>query len=83
MHDVYRDQMIEILDELEAEYGEHSRIYDTRADYVDDPIESRQLRMKALELAQEQNDQDEIEIIQQSLRDSDEDCIADSDRNPK
>jgi acetoin utilization deacetylase AcuC-like enzyme len=69
MYEVHRQQMIEILDELEAEYGENSRIYDTRADYVDEPIESRRLRMKALELAKEQNDQDEIKIIQQSLRD--------------
>jgi acetoin utilization deacetylase AcuC-like enzyme len=69
MYEVHRQQMIEILDELEEEYGENSRIYDTRADYVDDPIESRRLCMKALELAKEKNDQDEIKIIQQSLRD--------------
>jgi hypothetical protein len=78
MYDVYRQQMIEILDELEAEYGEHSRIFDTRADYVDDPNESRRLRTNALELAKKQNNQEEIEIIQQTMRDFEEDSLADS-----
>jgi hypothetical protein len=80
MFDVYREQMLELLDELEAEFGMQSRILDTRADYIDDPIERRRLCTKALELARAQNDQDEIEVVLQSLRDLDEDILVDSAR---
>ena len=85
MYDVYREQMLEILNELEAEFGTQSRILDTRADYIDDPSERRRLYIRALELATERSDQDEIETILQSLRDLDDDLLADaelSDKNP-
>lgn len=75
MYDVYREQMLEILDELEAEFGTQSRILDTRADYIDDPLERRRLCAKALELAIEQKNQDEIEVVLQSLRDLEEDLL--------
>jgi hypothetical protein len=73
MYDVYRVQMLEILDELEAEFGTQSRILDTRADYVDDPLERRRICTKALELARQHRDQEEIETVLQSLQDLDED----------
>jgi hypothetical protein len=76
MYDVHRQQMLELLDELEAEFGTQSRILDTRADYVDDPLERRRLCTKALELAIEQNDQSEIDVVLQSLRDLEEDTLA-------
>lgn len=75
MFDVYCRQMHYLLDELEAEFGPQSRILDTRADYVEDPVERRRLCTKALELARERNDQEEIEIVLQSLRDLDEDLL--------
>ncbi len=68
MYEVYREQMLDILDELEVEFGAQSRILDTRADYIDDPLERHRLYSKALELAREQNDQDEIEVVLESLR---------------
>ncbi len=83
MYDIYREQMLEILDELEAEFGTQSRILDTRGDYVDDPDEKRRLYAKALELAREQNDTDEIEICQQSLLDLDESLLIEAKHNGK
>ena len=65
MYDFHREQMLVILDELELEFGSQSRILDTRADYIDNPIERRRLYTKALELAREQNDQAEIEVVLQ------------------
>lgn len=73
MHEVYREQMLEILDDLETEFGNHSQILDTRGDYIDDPLERRRLYTRALELARLHADQDEIETVLQSLRDLDED----------
>ena len=83
MYDVYREQMLEILDELEAEFGTHPRILDTRTDYIDDPIERRRLCMRALELARIQKDQDEGEVILQSLCDLEDDILVDAPRDHK
>ncbi len=86
MFDVYRAQMLELLDELEAEFGTQSRILDTRADYIDDPLERWRLCTKALELARAKNDQDEIAVVLQSLRDLEEDLVTEAkrkDKNPK
>jgi hypothetical protein len=69
MYDVHREEMLELLNELEVEFGEQSRILDTRADYIDDPIERLRLYKKALELAKEQNAEAEIEIILFSIAD--------------
>ncbi len=83
MYNVYREQMLELLDELEAEFGTQSRILDTRADYIDDPLVRRRLCITALELARAQNDQDEIEVALQSLHDLEEDLATDAKRNGK
>lgn len=83
MYDVYREQMLEILDELEAEFGTQSRILGTRADYIDDPLERRRLCTRALELAREQKDQDEIEIVLQSLSELEEDLLLDAKPSAK
>ena len=86
MYEVYREQMLELLDELEAEFGIQSRILDTRADYIDDPLERRRLCTRALELARDQKDQkdqDEIEAVLQSLRDLEEDLLLDAEPNNK
>jgi hypothetical protein len=83
MYDVYHEQMLDMLDELEAEFGTQSRILDTRADYTDDPLERRRLYNKALELARDQNDQDEIEVVLQSLRDLEEELAMEAKRNGK
>ena len=83
MYDVYREQMLEILDELEAEFGAQSRILDTRADYIDDPLERRRLCTRALELAREHGNQDEIEVVLQSLRDLEEDLLMDAKPDDK
>ena len=83
MYDVCREQMLHLLDELEAEFGTQSRILDTRASYIDDPLERRRLCTKALELARAQNDQDEIEVVLQSLHDLEEDLVTEVARNNK
>lgn len=72
MYEVYLEQMLEILDDLEAEFGVHSEILDTRADYLDDPVERRRLYTKALAIARGQKDLDQVEVVLQSLRDLDE-----------
>lgn len=71
-YDIYRQQMLDLLNEIEAEFGTQSRILDTRADYTDDPLERRLLRTKALKLARAMNDPEEIELISQSLRELEE-----------
>lgn len=81
IYDVYREQMLELLDELEAEFGTQSRILDTRADYIDDPIERRRLCTKALELARAQKDQDEIEVVLQSICNLEEELLPEAQRN--
>ena len=73
MYEVYRAQMLEVLDVLEVEFGPNSRIFDTRADYIDDPVERRRLSTKALDLAIEQGDQGEIDVVLQSLSDLEQD----------
>ena len=79
MHDVYREQMQEILDELEEAFGVQSLILDTRADYLDDPVERRSLYLKALELARDENDPDQVAVVLQSLRDLDESIKLESE----
>lgn len=83
MYDVYREQMLELLDELETEFGMQSRILDTRADYIDDLVERRRLCTRALELARAQNDRDEIEIVLRSLRDLEEDLVPEGKLDTK
>ena len=39
MYDVYREQMLELLNELAAEFGPQPVILETRADYIDDLLE--------------------------------------------
>lgn len=78
MYEVHREQMLEILDDLEKAFGIHSEILDTRADYLDDPRERRCLYMKALALARHRKDQARIEVVLQSLRDLDEEIALDS-----
>lgn len=82
MYHVYREQMLDLLDELESEFGTQSRILDTRADYICDPIERRRLCRWALELAIVQNDQEEIEVILQSLRDLEEELLVEPESTP-
>lgn len=72
MYEVHREQMLEILDDLEEGFGVQSVTLDTRADYLDDPLERRCLYMRALELARDENDPDQVEVVLQSLRDFDE-----------
>lgn len=72
MLEVYRGQMRELLEELEEEWGEHPWILDTRADYLDDPKERRQLYERALSLARKWENQDEVDTILQSLQDLEE-----------
>ena len=67
--EVYRQQIHELLDELEVEFGKQSILLDTRGDFSEDPQKRRRLYMKALKLAREEGDQEQIEIVRQSLRD--------------
>ena len=70
--EVHHNSMSEILDEMDAEFGEHACLLDTRADYLDNPDERRALYQRALALAEQGQDLDEIEMIRESLRELDE-----------
>jgi hypothetical protein len=83
MYEVYREQMLEILDELETEFGAQSRILDTRADYIDDPHERRRLYTRALELARAHKDEDEIKGVLQSIRNLQEEPLPHVERYQK
>lgn len=75
MYEIYRDQMHDLLDDLETEFGSQFLILVTRADYIDDPLERRRLCTQALELARKQNNSDETEVVLQSLRDLEQDLL--------
>ena len=67
MHATYTAQMMILLDELEANFGEHAMLYDTRADYTDDCATAISLCTKAHELAIEQNDLFTLHEVEKSL----------------
>lgn len=67
MASIHREQMFEILGELEAEFGPHPEFYDTRADYLTDPAEQMRLYRKALALARVKNDTQVIGEILESI----------------
>lgn len=68
MAGVYVEQMMEVLDELEDEFGRHAMLVSTRADFLRDDEERRALYEVALILAKEQGDHEEVEEILDSLR---------------
>lgn len=68
MVEVYTVQMLKLLDEMEEEYGNHTQLLATRADYLENDEERRALFEKALVLAKERGDQAEVDEILDSLR---------------
>ena len=77
MHDdimsaVHKTGMLEVLNELEEEYGVHPAILATRADYVESLQERRRLFNEALSLARQRGDAFEVAEILDSLRSLDE-----------
>ena len=72
MAGVYVEQMMEVLDDLEDEYGRHAMLVSTRADFLKDEEERRALYEVALILAKEQGDHEEVAEILDSLRGMDE-----------
>ncbi|RYD21488.1 MAG: hypothetical protein EOP88_11215 [Verrucomicrobiaceae bacterium] len=72
MAGVYVEQMMEVLDGLEDEYGRHATLVSTRADFLRDEEERRALYEVALILAKEQGDHEEVAQILGTLRQMDE-----------
>ncbi len=68
MAGVYVEQMMEVLDGLEDEFGRHAMLVSTRADFLEDDQERRALYEVALILAKEQGHHEEVELILDSLR---------------
>lgn len=68
MAGVYVEQMMEVLDDLEDEFGRHAMLVSTRADYLTDGGERRALYEVALILAKEQGDHAEVAEILEALR---------------
>lgn len=76
MANVHTEQMLNLLDELEEQFGHQPAILATRADYLEDNMERRQLYEEALAIAREQgNDKEETEILD-SLKTLSEDEAA-------
>lgn len=69
MTSVHTVGMLEVLDELEEEFGRHPAILATRADYVESREERLKLFNEALALARKKGDALEEEEILDSLRD--------------
>jgi hypothetical protein len=66
--EVQKGAMLELPEELEMEFGSHSCILDTKADFLENPEERRLLYLRALALAREAGDADEVEMILESLQ---------------
>jgi hypothetical protein len=64
-----RQRLFECLRELTSKYGELPSILATQADYVDDPIESEALLLRAFDLVQSRGDRSNICEISLSLAD--------------
>ena len=66
---VHTSQLMAILDELERGFGPHPELYDTRAEFLDDPEQRMRLYEQALALAREKGD-DEVEAeMRESMAD--------------
>ncbi|MDB9741496.1 hypothetical protein OAB00_01435 [Akkermansiaceae bacterium] len=63
----HTEKLFAVLDELEEEFGEHPELYDTRADFTDDPEERMRLYKYALQLAVTIDDQVVKAEIQESI----------------
>lgn len=66
-HELIRLRLFERLDELISKYGELPSLLATKADYVEDSVESEQLFLRAFELARNRNDLKNIKEIALSL----------------
>jgi hypothetical protein len=67
MRTIFIQQMHEMLDDLERQFGTHPQIMATRADFLDDREERLRLYEAALKLARERGDSFEVVEILDSL----------------
>lgn len=67
MAGIHVEQMQDLLDDMETEYGTHAMLTATRADYLIDPAERRALYEVALILAKEKGDHAEVAEIRDTL----------------
>jgi hypothetical protein len=81
-YEIHVEGMMALLDELEAKYGQQSRILATRADYLDSFPERRALYGQALDLARKGHDGKEIEEILGSITELEEEERAVSNASP-
>jgi len=68
MVDVFTEQMLELLTELDETFGPSPILMATRADYLQDKLERKNLYEAALSLARSQGDNDEVLEISDSLQ---------------
>lgn len=79
MFGIHLKQMLEILDDLEKEFGPHSQILDTRADYTDSLVERRQLSLRTLDQTRTAHKEEEVRMIMKSLRHIEEEMESRTD----
>jgi hypothetical protein len=82
MYEVHVEGMMALLDELEAKYGQQSRILATRADYLESFPERRALYEQALDLARKAHDGQAIEEILDSMSELEEEERAEPNASP-
>ncbi len=82
MYEVHVEGIMALLDELEAKYGQQSRILATRADYLESFSERRTLHEQALDLARKAHDGQAIEEILDSVSELEEEERAEPNASP-
>src|SRR5881394_1928523 len=82
MYEIHVEGMMALLDDLEAKYGQQSRILATRADYLESLPERRALYEQALDLARKADDGKEIEEILDPMRELEEEEQAEPNASP-
>jgi len=70
---VYKEQLFEVLDRLEARFGIQPALIATRADFMEDDAARRKLYEQALAMAREEGDEFEVQEILDSLQHLDAD----------
>lgn len=67
MSEIFTSEMLDLLDDLENEFGEHAIIYDMRGDYTDSYDKALDFYRRARQLAIEHDDSMMLKEINQSI----------------
>ena len=68
LEEIHRNTLFDTLDKIEGEFGSHPQLLATRADFLDDYTERKNLYNEALFLVEQTSNQVEVLEIQDSLK---------------